>query len=157
MSPPVVAFWLKKALEETAREGKSIVTSGYLRTIYEVEELIPVFKKLFSLKNIKVVVISLSEKETIFRNSHRKTCQLMRHPVVFTPETAKLTKCSLDNSNLIARSDDDPETIKTRLEEYRERTFPIIKLLEKEGLRIRKVNGSPPPAAVFKSILKVLK
>jgi adenylate kinase family enzyme len=52
---------------------------------------------------------------------------------------------------------DDPQTIKVRLKEYKERTWPLIGYFKKEGLKVKKINGSPPPAVVFKSILRSLK
>ncbi|MFQ6049925.1 MAG: adenylate kinase, partial [Candidatus Paceibacterales bacterium] len=69
-----------------------------------------------------------------------------------------LTKCPWDGSKLIRRKKlDDPETIKIRLKEYKERTLPLFDYFKKEKLKVKKINGSPPPATVFKNILKALK
>jgi len=157
MSPPLITFWIKNKIGELAREGKGIVTSGSPRTLYEGKELIPLLKKLYGTRNIKIILITLSEKETIWRNSHRKTCQLARHQILFTKETVKLTKCPFDGSKLLIRPDDTPETIKIRIKEYQERTFPLMEYFKKEKLTVKKVNGSPPPADVFENVLKVLK
>ena len=78
----------------------------------------------------------------------------MRHPILYSKETEKLKRCPLDGSKLLKRKGlDDPEVIKVRLKEYQERTFPLIEYFEKEGLEVQKINGSPPPADVFKNIL----
>ena len=87
--------------------------TGSPRTLYEGKRIIPLLKKLYGTKNIKIILIKVSAEESIFRNSHRRICELMRHPILYTKETIKLTRCPLDGSKLIRRKGlDDPETIK---------------------------------------------
>jgi len=157
MSPPLIAFWVKDKIKELAQEGKGITTSGSPRTLYEGKEVVPVLKKLYGIKNIKVILLNLSAKESIWRNSHRRSCWLMRHPVLYTKETAKLTKCPIDGSKLIIRKDDNSEVIKVRLKEYKERTFPLVKYFKGQGLQVKKINGKQSVEKVFKDILKAVK
>jgi len=156
MSPPLIAFWMKNKIKELAKEEKGIATSGSPRSLYEGKELVPFLKKLYGAKNIKVILLEISSRETIWRNSHRKTCQLMRHPILFTKETVKLKKCPFDGSKLLLRPDDTPEIIKRRLKEYKDRTYPLIDYFKKTGLKVLKVNGSPTPDIIFKNLLKLL-
>lgn len=156
-SPPFVTHLIKEKIGKLYREGKNLILSASPRTLYEGQELTPFFKKLYGIKNIIIISLKITPEETIFRNSHRRICQLMRHPVLYSKETENLTICPLDGSKLLKRKGlDDPETIKVRLKEYKERTFPLIEYFKKEGLKVKQVNGSPPPADVFKSILKAL-
>lgn len=157
MSPPLITFWIKNKIKELAKEGKGIAISGSPRTLYEGKEVTPFIKKLYGPKNIKVISIKLSAKESIWRNSHRRTCELMRHTILYTKETIKLTKCPFDGSKLVFRKDDTPAVIKMRLKEYKERTFPLIELFKKQGLKVKKINGEQPVADVFKDILKAIK
>jgi adenylate kinase len=157
MSPPLITFWIKEKIEELAKEGKGITTSGSPRTIYEGKEVIPLLKRLYGAKNVKVVLIEVSPKESIWRNSHRRSCELMHHPILYSKETVKIRKCPIDGSKLISRKDDTPETIKFRLKEYKERTFPLIKVFGKQGLKIKKINGEQSVSDVFKDVLKALK
>jgi len=157
MSPPLINFWIKNKVKELKKEGKGIIFSGSPRTLYEGKELAPFLKKIYGAKNIKIIFLELSAKESIWRNSHRKTCELMRHPILFTKETKKLTKCPFDGSKLLFRKDDSPEVIKVRLKEYRERTFPLIALFKKQGLKVKRVNGEQPVVDVFEDILRALK
>jgi len=157
MNPPLISFWIKKKIKELAKEGKGIATSGSPRTLYEGKEVIPLLKKLYGSKNIKVILIELSEKASIWRNSHRRTCQLMRHPILYTRETAKLTKCPFDGSKLVFRKDDTPEIIKIRLKEYKERTFPLVDYFKKQGFKIKEVDGEQSVEKVFENILKAIK
>ena len=157
MSPPLITFWIKNKIIELAKEQKGIVITGSPRTLYEGKELVPLFKKIYGTKNVKVISIEVSEKESAWRNTHRKTCELMRHTILFNKETTKLKKCPFDGSKLTVRKYDNPKVIKIRLKEYQERTFPLIEYFKKEGLTVKKVNGSPSPADVFKNVLKALK
>ena len=154
-SPPFAAYLIKNKIKELSKMGKNLVLAGSPRTLYEGKEIIPFLKKLYGKSNIKVILIKLSAKESIFRNSHRRICELMRHPILYNKETVKLTKCPLDGSKLIKRKKlDELETIKIRLKEYKERTFPLIDYFKKEGVKIRKINGEQSVADVFKNILK---
>jgi len=140
-----------------AKENQNLVLAGSPRSLDEGKRIIPLLKKLYGLKNIKIILLEISPEETIFRNSHRRICQLMRHPILYSAQTLKLKRCPLDGSKLVKRGSlDKPETIKIRLKEYKERTFPLIDYFKKEGLKVTKINGSPPPAIVFKNILKAI-
>ena len=158
VSPPLTAFWMKNKIRTLFKEGKDLIMAGSPRSLAESKEIIPLLKKLYGVKNLEVIFLKITAKESIWRNSHRKICQLMRHPILYTKETAKLTQCPLDGSKLLKRKGlDTPETIKVRLKEYKERTLPMVDYFKKEKLRVKKVNGSPPPAVVFENILESLK
>jgi len=154
---PLITFWMTSRIKELAKEGKGIVASGWPRSLYEIKEEMPIFERFYGKKNIKVILIELSDKEVIRRNTHRKTCELMRHPILYSKETAKLTRCPFDGSKLLIRKDDNPEAIKLRLREYRKNTLPLVDYFKKQGLKVKKINGEQSVADVFKNILKALK
>ncbi|MCX6721302.1 MAG: nucleoside monophosphate kinase, partial [Candidatus Staskawiczbacteria bacterium] len=115
-SPPLVVYWMVEKIKELAEEGKSIIFSGSPRTVYEAEREIPLFIELYGLENIRFIMLEISAQTTVFRNSHRRICELIRHSILFSPETEKLTLCPLDGSQLVKRKGlDDPETIKKRI------------------------------------------
>jgi adenylate kinase len=156
--PPLTAFFVQDEIKKLYREGRGIIFSGSPRTLYEGQKIIPLLKKLYGDKDILVISLQISAQESIFRNSHRRICELLRHPILYSKDNEKLKKCPLDGSKLIRRKGlDDPKIIKIRLEEYKERTLPVIDYFKQQGLKVIKVNGSPPPAVVFKKILKLLK
>lgn len=156
-SPPLVTYLVEKRIQEIHSMQRSIITSGSPRTLYETEKEYPLLQKLYGRRNIKVLVLEIKEKIAMWRNSHRRICELMRHPIIYTKETVKLTFCPLDGSKLARREGlDDPEVIKVRLKEYRERTFPIIEYFEKCGVHVKNINGDQSVAEVFQSILEAL-
>ena len=68
---------------------------------------------------------------------------------------AEENTCDVCGSDLIVRADDDEETVRNRLSEYRLRTEPIIGLFERKELIIT-VDGSKPAEDVFTDILESL-
>lgn len=156
-SPPFVVNLMLEKIKELAQDDKSIIFSGSPRTVYEAEKEIPLLKELYGNENIKFVLLEISAETTIFRNSHRRICELIRHSILFTKETEHLTLCPLDGSKLVKRKGlDDPETIKNRLKIYKEQTHPVTDHVEKEGIKVRKVNGEQSVADVFHSVLGTL-
>lgn len=151
-----VFHFSKKKLEELAKEGKGVVMSGSPRNVEEAKRLIPLLKNLYGAKNIIMLALAVSPKAAIWRNAHRRECELATHSILYTKETEKLTKCPLDGSKLVRRKDDSPQVIKTRLKRYQEETFPVFEVFRKEGIKLKEINGEQPVADVFKDILKEL-
>src|SRR3989344_2970727 len=149
-SPPFVVFLMAEKIKELAKNEKSIIFSGSPRSVYEAEREIPLLKELYGTESVKFVLLEITAKTTIFRNSNRRICELIRHSILFDKETENLTKCPLDGSKLVRRKGlDDPEVIKKRLEIFKEQTFPVLERAEKEGLSVNKVNGEQTVSDVF--------
>lgn len=156
--PPFATFLVQEKIKELAKEGKGIVIAGTPRTMYEGKKIIPLLKKLYEMKNISVILLEQSEKASIWRNSNRRICELMRHPMIYFKENEKLTKCPLDGSLLEKRKGlDDPETIRIRLREYKKKTYPLVGYFKNVGLEVKKINGEQSVSDVFNDILKAIK
>jgi len=157
-SDPFVNYLMREKISEFFAKGESLLLAGSPRSIDQAKDLMPFLKKLYGIKNISVILLDVSAKESIFRNSHRKICELMRHPILFSKETINLKHCPLDGSKLLKRKKlDDPETVKIRLKTYKDITLPMIDYFKEQGISVKKINGSPAPAIVFKNILKALR
>jgi adenylate kinase len=156
-SPPFVAYLVQTKIEELFQEGKNLVLAGSPRTVYEAEKIMPVLGELYRPENIKVILLEISPEETIFRNSHRRICQLVRHPILYNEETKDLKTCPLDGSALTRRKGlDDPETIKTRLKEYQERTKPVLEIFKNKGIKVERIDGGQTVADVFRDVSKTI-
>ena len=156
--PLFVIHFVKEKIKSLFDEEKGIVFSGSPRTVYEAEELGLLLKELYGEENIKVFFIEIDPEDTIFRNSHRRICELMRHSILYNEETKELTMCPLDGSKLIRREGlDDPESIKVRLKTYKERTYPILDVFKNEGIKVNKINGKQSVSNVYDDISKIIK
>lgn len=154
-NPPFVTFLMKKEIQKIFDQGENLILSGSPRTIYEVEKMMPFLSNLFGKENIKIIFLKISPKETIFRNSHRRICELMRHSIFYSKENEKLKRCPIDNSLLVKRESlDAPEIIKVRLREYSERTAPIVDYFNKNDYKMSEINGEKSIEEVFKEVCK---
>lgn len=157
MSPSLISFWTKNKIRDLEKESKGIVISGSPKTLHEAQEITPLLKKNYGSKNIKVILLKQRSEVSIRRNSRRRICELMRHSILYNKENSRMKFCPLDGSKLIYREDSSPKIIREKLEEYKERTLPIINYFKREGIRIREINGENPIIDVFKNILKAFK
>ncbi len=157
LSPPFVTSLVIENVNKLVSEGENLILAGSPRTLYEVEKEMPVFEKLFGKENIKIILLEITPEITIFRNTHRKICELMRHSILFNDETQQLTKCPLDGSNLVKRKNlDDPDTIKIRIKEYDERTLPMVEYFAKNNFQVKKIDGGKTVADVHEEVLKAI-
>jgi adenylate kinase family enzyme len=51
---------------------------------------------------------------------------------------------------------DTPESIKVRLQQYRDRTFPIFEFFLERGFEIKKINGEQNVSQVYEDLLKAI-
>ena len=103
-----------------------------------------------------VLLIELDDHEVIRRLSGRRMCVQNGHlyHVEFDPPKREGV-CDQDGSKLIQRDDDHPDTVKHRLEVYREQTSPLAQLYEERGL-LRRFDGSRSTSEVHDHIRATL-
>ncbi|MDP2637071.1 MAG: nucleoside monophosphate kinase [bacterium] len=156
-SPPFVTAIVVEKIQKLFSQKKSVLFAGSPRTLEEGRVEMPLLAKLYGKENIFIIVLEVREEEVAFRNAHRRLCQLMRHPILYSKETETLQFCPLDGSPLVRREGlDDPEVMHVRLKEYRERTEPLLRYFKEEGFTVHTINGAQSVADVFGDIVKVL-
>ncbi|OGM98404.1 MAG: hypothetical protein A2915_00340 [Candidatus Yanofskybacteria bacterium RIFCSPLOWO2_01_FULL_41_34] len=153
--PWTVKIVLEKA-KELAEKGQGIIFSGSPRTIYEAENEMPYFENLYGKENIKIINLRIDEDESISRNTYRRVCKLNGHPIPNFDQFKDVKICPHDGSEIITRSLDTPDTIKTRNEVYHRRTEPIIDFLKGKGYKIIEIDGVDSIQKVFEDILNRL-
>src|SRR3989344_1350295 len=142
--PPWTVKLIMEKIRELAAAGSGVVFSGSPRTLYEAKNEMPELEKLYGRENIKIFNITLSEKESIKRNSSRRICQLNRHPIPGFPHYQDLTTCPEDGSPIIIRTLDKPETIKERYRVYMAETKPVLDYLKLSDFNVITINGEQP-------------
>jgi adenylate kinase len=150
------AFLMNKRIAEIHSLGKSLILSGSPRSLPEAEVEMPFLEELYGKENINIFFLDLPEEQTIFRNSNRRICELMRHSILYIPENANLKRCPLDGSRLIHRDLDNVETIKLRLEEYEQTAAPLEDFYCRQSFNIKKINADQYVENVFDDILLAL-
>jgi len=153
MTPSFALSEISKRAKVIAKEGEGIILSGSPRTLFEVTGLIPVLKKLYGKKRIHIFELRIKEAISVKRNSNRVVCSICRAPLLTAYYPSKNPKhCPICAGPFYKRTLDNRETMKIRLNEYRERTEPVLGYLKKRRYKVNQVNGELPPFMVFKKI-----
>ncbi|HHH83879.1 MAG TPA: hypothetical protein ENL29_00230 [Thermoplasmatales archaeon] len=116
------------------------VLDGYPRTLQQAEFLL----KLIERENSKidfVLLVENSDEMIIERTVNRRICPKcgkVYHLVYNPPDNGRCRECGAE---VVQRSDDTEEKIRSRLEEFRKKTVPALKYLEEHGIPVIKVPG----------------
>jgi adenylate kinase len=159
-TPEWVLKITREETERIAKAGYNLVFSGSLRTLFEAfgdkktKGLTETLIKSFGKNNVSVVLLEVRDATSIKRNSHRVVCSQCGLPKL---ESVSLPHCPLCAGPMRTRSLDNPEIIKVRLKEYRDRTYPIVAQMKKKGFSISKIDGEPLPYKVSDKVVKALK
>lgn len=145
-----------KNTKKLAKAGVRMVFSGSPRTLFEAfgdektAGLIETLENLYGKENIGVFYLDVKPESSLFRNGNRAVCSFCGTPVLY--QENRVNVCPFCGAPLRKRTLDDPDTIKVRLEEYKNRTQPILDELKKRGYIINVINGEPEPFKVFEEL-----
>jgi adenylate kinase len=149
----IVGVIAERVASHEAADG--FILDGFPRTTVQAdalgEKLSEVGRKLTA-----AVLIGVSDEEVLRRLGGRRTCVKEGHVfhVEFDPPKND-DICDVCGSRLIVRDDDKPEVIRHRLEQYHEKTEPLIASYEEQGV-LRRVDGSLAPDDVSDRIRALL-
>jgi adenylate kinase len=105
----------------------------------------------------RVINIKVTEEEVLRRLGGRWICRKCQAPYNETDSPPKVAgKCDRCGGELYQRADDNPVTIRKRLEVYLKETSPLISYYKKAG-KLAEVVSEGGPEAVNKRIITALK
>ena len=150
----VVNKIIEKALkEEKCKNG--FVLDGYPRTIDQTEFLENALWKI--KKKIDIVLnLAASEEEIVKRATMRRMCSkcgALYNIVTMKPK--KKDTCDKCGSALAQRKDDEPETVRKRIQVYQDETSPLIDYYRKKKM-IVDINASKRPKEVFNESVRIV-
>ncbi|MDZ7331809.1 MAG: adenylate kinase [candidate division KSB1 bacterium] len=123
--------------------ARGFILDGYPRTVPQAEALDHYLAQI--KKPIDAVIeLELAEAEIVKRLSSRRICQGCGKDfnLISNPPPAD-NKCPICGGAIIQRPDDTPETVKTRLAVYQQKTKPLKEYYQKsDRLKIFPANGS---------------
>ena len=131
------------------------VLDGFPRTIPQAESLDEALKKL-DQKIDYAINIEVPDENIIRRMSGRRACVGCgaTYHVVYNPPK-KEEGCDVCGEKLILRDDDQPDTVKKRLDVYHDQTQPLIDYYEKSDV-LKEVDGTMDMEDVFRAITAIL-
>ncbi len=153
----IADIWVNEfeKIKKRQRKIKGLVLDGWTRTITEAFLMDEALEWYEWNKNVKVILLDISRKESFNRLTKRRQCKKCGRLIPWLGEFKKLKKCNRCGGKLVVRRDDKLASIKMRLKEYKEETIPAINRYKKQGRLIR-INGEQSIEEVFKDILKAL-
>jgi adenylate kinase len=103
-----------------------------------------------------VLLIDVDDDEVVRRLGGRRTCEENGHVfhVEFNPPE-KEGVCDLDGSQLVVRDDDEPDVIRHRLDQYHEKTEPLVDYYDGQSL-LRRIDGAASPDEVGAEVERTL-
>jgi len=103
-----------------------------------------------------VLLIDVDDDEVVRRLGGRRTCEENGHVfhVEFNPPE-KEGVCDLDGSPLVVRDDDKPDVIRHRLDQYHEKTEPLVDYYDGQSL-LRRIDGGASPDEVGAEVERTL-
>ncbi len=149
----VVDLVVDRVAQEDAKNG--YVLDGFPRTIPQAEALDAALAKI----NEKVdyaINVEVPDENIIHRMSGRRACVSCggTYHIQYNP-TKQENICDACGGKLILRDDDQPETVKNRLQVYHEQTQPLIDYYSKQGI-LKEVDGTVDMNDVFHAIVEIL-
>ena len=132
--------------------GTGAIFDGYPRTAQQAEDLDALLAKhgrsLDHVIELEVDVDALVERITGRFSCAR--CGALYHDTANPPATEGVCD-SCGATEFKRRPDDNEETVRTRMEEYRAKTAPILPVYEKRGI-VTRLNGMAPIGDVSRAI-----
>jgi adenylate kinase len=127
------------------------ILDGYPRTLNQANQLEELASK--QGKQIRLARIVVSEDVLFKRMTGRRACPICGeiYNIYFRPPKVDEI-CDLDGAALTQRSDDNPESVSKRFEEYKQSTAPLIDYYRQSG-RLIEINGELPVTEVFNKLL----
>ena len=142
------------------RLGKDDTDHGFLldgfpRTVPQAESLGALLDELDVPLDV-VLKITVDDDEVVRRLSGRRICRSCGRTfhVEFDPPNSEGV-CDACGGDLYQRDDDKPETVRRRLQVYREQTKPLVEYYEERGL-LRRVMGTGEVTEVTKRAIEAL-
>jgi adenylate kinase len=150
----LIIAMIKHSLEHGER-ANGFILDGFPRTERQAEALDEELEELGRTQNA-ALLIDVDEQTVVERLSQRRVCVKGQHNFHLSFDPPKHPEhCDVDGSRLVQRDDDKPEVIQHRLEEYREKTAPVIAYYERKSI-LRRIDGSRPPDEVSDQIRATL-
>ncbi|HUJ79029.1 MAG TPA: adenylate kinase [Nitrospiria bacterium] len=152
--PDAVMIGLVREQLDSHNGRSGYVLDGFPRTIAQADALGRLLEERGEPLEA-VVNLEVDEQELVRRLSGRRTCPACQR--VYHVESAPSAKgelCEACGTQLIQRDDDRPETVKKRLDVYREQTQPLLDYYRGRGL-LREIDGLGPVDHVTERLVRL--
>lgn len=135
---------------------KGFLLDGFPRTLSQAEALEELLSEL-NRKLTHVINLKVDRNKLLARLTGRRICKSCgsTYHVIFNPPKQEGV-CDKCGGELYQRSDDNEESVGTRLDEYINKTAPLLQYYEEKGL-LHEIDGEQEIDTVTKEIVSLLR
>ncbi len=144
----VIGLISERLKDDDCKNG--FILDGFPRTIAQADKLKET-TDIDSVVNVDVDASILVDRLTGRRTC--KNCNAMYHLIFNQPKQEGV--CDACGGELYQRTDDNEETVRSRLDTYNENTAPLIDYYRETG-KLKDVEGQGVIDEIFQNILKIL-
>jgi adenylate kinase len=110
-------------------QSDNIIFDGYPRTVQQGEYLDSI------CKIDRVIELQVEDSVIVERCANRRSCETCKTQFskIYNPEKVDGI-CDNCGGRLIRRKDDEPSVVQNRLDEYKNKTYPLIEFYSKKGI-----------------------
>lgn len=149
----VPSEWIFKMIQEEFKKvgkSKGLILDSFSRILPEAKMLNDVLEK--SGRSLDYVFyIKISDDEAIKRLSKRGVCGRCKEILML--DDIKDMRCPKCGGVVIVRQDDNPQSIKKRLEDFKAKTMEVIEYFKNTG-KVIEINGEQAKEKVFADIIR---
>jgi adenylate kinase len=152
----VIIGMVEEVLGGLDPEG-GVILDGFPRTVPQAEALAASLDRL-GLSVDRVLLLTAPDEVLVKRVAGRRSCpQCGKVYNVHFNAPATDGRCDACGSELVHRADDDPETVRNRLDVYRRQTEPLVDFYRKAAAAaVVEVDGNRPVDAVQSALAGAL-
>ena len=126
-----------------------VIFDGFPRSSEQADEL-------DKICNVDLAIyLNLKKEDAMKRIMNRLTCSKCGN--ITTRVKCPDLICPVCKGKLTVRSDDSPEAVNKRFEQYELETYPLIERYKKHGVLVAEIDASKTPDEVLKAVMKVIK
>jgi adenylate kinase len=136
--------------------SRGVIFDGFPRTLPQARGLDTLLDDLGRPLQL-VLVLEVNDESLVRRLSGRRSCS--ECGAVFNVETdptREAGRCDACGGELVLRPDDEPATVRRRLQVYQEQTAPLIDYFEAAPAAVHRIDGERPVTAVQEDLVRVI-
>ena len=150
--PDSVILGIMKEVFGSPSTADGAVLDGVVRTVPQAEGLSMMLAEL-GRKVDKYLLFDIDDDELIQRLGGRTVCDSCQTPYKGLEPGSQCEKCG---GTLVRRKDDEPESIRNRLEVYREQTAPVIEWVKEKKLELVRIDAAGELEEISERAMKAL-
>ena len=136
--PDSVILGIMKEVFSSPAAAKGAILDGVVRTVPQAEGLTTMLAEL-GRKVDKFLLFDVDDDELVERLGGRTVCENCQTPYRGLEPGSKCEKCG---GTLIRRKDDEPASIRNRLDVYRVQTAPVVEWVKDKGVGLETIDAA---------------